>query len=187
MTRTPPASWSPAIRRLHFAIALLVTIQIIFGLVMGHDTPRLLLAHFYLGLTVAALVVLHWLWLLGRERALLRHLFPWTPRHLANALGDLRATFRRQFPQSGPSGSTLPGLVHGLGLLALTAIAALGTTIFILIKLQMGRTELAETIKDLHVLFAWILIVYWVGHVLLAVFHEATNDHVIVRMFRLKN
>lgn len=182
-TTQTPAAWSRAIRRIHLAVALLVTIQLVIGLVMGRNTPLLVQTHFYLGLTIAALVLWHWTWLLTRERGLLHHLFPWSPRRLIQAAGDVRSALGGKLPQSGPSGSDLAGLVHGLGLLALTAVATFGTFIFILLRLHMGRSELAEVIEDIHVTFAWILIVYWCGHVLLAIVHEARGDHVIARMF----
>lgn len=182
-----PASWSRSIRRLHMTVALLVTIQIVIGLVMDRHTPLLVRTHFYIGLTIAALVLWHWTWILTREPALLRHLFPWSPRRLRSAVVDAFSALRGQLPRSGPSGSNLVGLVHGLGLLALTAVAAFGTCIFILLQLNMARSEVTETIEDFHVTFAWILIIYWGGHVLLAAVHEAKGDHVIARMFRTGN
>lgn len=185
MTEQTPARWSQSIRRLHLTVALLVTVQIIIGLTMDRHTPQLVWTHFYLGLAISALVLWHWTWILVGERPLLHHLFPWSPRRLAEAARDARGALAGRLPSSGPSGSSLAGLVHGLGLLALTAVAALGTTLFILIKLRMGRTELGETIEDLHATFAWILIVYWCGHVLLAAVHESRGDHVIARMFRV--
>ncbi len=154
---------------------------------MDRHTPLLVRSHFYLGLAIAALVLWHWTWILTREPGLLHHLFPWSPRRLASAVGDIGPALKGQLPRSGPSGSSLVGLVHGLGLLALTAVAAFGTSIFVLLQLRMGRTELAETLEDFHVTFAWILIVYWGGHVLLATVHEAKGDHVIARMFRFGN
>lgn len=182
-TRTNPTNWSRPIRRLHFTIVVLVTLQIVVGLVMGRSTPWLLQTHFYLGLTIAAVVLTHWIWLLTRERTLLDHLFPWSPHRLAGVVGDIRSALKGQLPRSGPGGSDLAGLVHGLGLLALTAVAALGTTIFVLIRLHLSRSGLSEIIRNIHVVFAWILIVYWCGHVLLAVVHEAHGDRVIARMF----
>ncbi len=182
-TQESPANWSRAIRRLHFSVALLVTIQIVIGLIMDRNTSWLLQTHFYLGLTIAALVLWHWTWLLTRERILLHHLFPWSPRRLAEAWGAIRGALKKTLPQSGPDGSSLVGLVHGLGLLALTAVAALGTLVFILIQLHAGRSEAAEIIEDIHIALAWILIVYWGGHVLLALVHQMRGDPVITRMF----
>jgi cytochrome b561 len=182
-TQESPANWSQAIRRLHFSVALLVTIQIIIGLIMDRNTSWLLQTHFYLGLTIAALVLWHWTWLLTQERILLHHLFPWSPRRLAEAWGAIRDALKKTLPQSGPAGSSLVGLVHGLGLLALTAVAALGTLIFILIQLHAGRSEAAEIIENIHIALAWILIVYWGGHVLLALVHQMRGDPVITRMF----
>ncbi len=184
MNEQPLARWSGSIRRLHLTVALLVTIQIIIGLTMDRHTPNLVWTHFYLGLTISALVLWHWFWILTRERPLLHHLFPWSPRRLGEAVADARAAIGGKLPESGPSGSSLAGLVHGLGLLALTAVAALGTTLFVLIKLNLAKSELGEVIEDLHATFAWFLIVYWCGHVLLATIHEARGDHVIARMFK---
>lgn len=184
MNEQTPAAWSQSIRRLHFTVALLVTVQIILGLTMDRHTPKLVWTHFYLGLTISALVLWHWFWIMARERGLLHHLFPWSPKRIGEAIADARSALGGKLPQSGPSGSSLAGLVHGFGLLALTAVAALGTTLFILLQLGLARTGLAETIEDLHSTFAWFLIVYWCGHVLLATVHEARGDHVIARMFR---
>ncbi len=178
-----PAAWSRAIQRLHFSVALLVTIQIVIGLIMDRNTSWLLQTHFYLGLTIAALVLWHWTWLLTRERSLLHNLFPWSPRRLVEAWGAIRDALNKTLPQSGPAGSSLVGLVHGLGLLALTAVAALGTLIFILIQLHAGRGEAAEVIENIHIALAWILVVYWCGHVLLALMHQMRGDPVITRMF----
>lgn len=185
MTTQPATktSWSTPIRRLHFMVALLVTTQITIGLVMGRETPRLVRTHYYLGLTIAALVLWHWIWLLTRERNLLSHLFPWSRHQWAEAISTLGQTLKGKLPQSGPGGSSLVGVVHGLGLLALTAVAALGTTFFIVTHLHHGHRALAEAILDAHATFAWILIIYWCGHVLLAVIHEIRGDRVISRMF----
>lgn|GEM_PF-916057 len=184
MTETSPA-FNPALRRLHFFVAILVTAQIVIGLTMSHDTPNLFLAHQLTGLAIAALVVLHWLWLFARQRDQLAHLVP-LGRDARRAIGaDLAGLKRGQLPAGGPRAG-LPALIHGLGLLALTAVAALGTGIYILIRLHHARSEVGEILGDLHVFFAWVLIVYWCGHVLLAVGHEARGDHVIPRMFRLR-
>jgi len=147
---------------------------------MDRHTSWLVQTHFYLGLTISVLVLWHWTWLLTRERALFRNLFPWPPRRLAEDWDDIRCTLKKTFPQSSPAGSSLVGLVHGLGLFALTAMSALGTLIFILIQPHAERNEAAEVIESIHITLAWILIVYWCGHVLLALVH---NDPMITRMF----
>lgn len=184
MNDSAPA-FGPAIRRLHFAVAVLVTAQLVIGLTMSpRHTPELFLSHQLIGLTIAALVLLHWLWLLTRERTQLGHLFPLGGRGLRAVGGDLAGLTRGRMPESGPRPG-LPALIHGLGLLALTAVAALGTGIYVLIRIHHTRSAVAEVLGDLHVFFAWVLIVYWCGHVLLALVHEARGDHVIARMFRM--
>jgi len=178
------AAFSPALRRLHFLVAILVTVQLVIGLTMGHDTPNLFLSHQLIGLGIAALVLLHWLWLFAGERGQLAHLLPFGGEARRAVFADIAGLTRGRVPEGGPRAG-LPALVHGLGLLALTAVAALGTGIYVLIRLHLSRSELAETLGDVHSFFAWVLIVYWCGHVLLAVLHEARGDRVIGRMFRL--
>lgn len=180
------STYAPALRRLHFAVAILVSAQLVIGLVMSpRHTPALFLSHQLIGLAIAALVLLHWLWLLVGARGQLAHLLPVSRAHW-KATGDGLAGLRRgRLPPGGPR----PGLaaaVHGLGLLALTAVAAFGTGVYVLIRMHDLRSAVGETFEDLHAFFAWVLIVYWCGHVLLAVVHEARGDHVIARMFRLR-
>ncbi|MGH8427210.1 MAG: cytochrome b/b6 domain-containing protein [Gammaproteobacteria bacterium] len=177
--------FSPALRRLHFAVAVLVTAQIVIGLTMSpRQTPTLFLSHQLIGLTIAALVLLHWLWLFARERGQLEHLIPLRAPALRAVGYDLRGLLRGRLPAGGPRPG-LPALIHGLGLLALTAVAGLGTGIYVLIRTHHTHTAADEILSELHVFFAWVLIVYWCGHVLLALVHEARGDHVIARMFRL--
>lgn len=177
--------FSPAIRRLHFAVAVLVTTQLVIGLTMNpRHTPELFLSHQLIGLTIAALVLLHWLWLFTHEREQLAHLVPLRAPALCAMRDDLRGLFRGQMPAGGAQPG-LPALIHGLGLLALTAVAALGTGIYVLIRIHYRHSEVGNILDNLHVFFAWVVIVYWGGHVLLALVHEATGDHVIARMLKL--
>ncbi|MGH8428524.1 MAG: cytochrome b/b6 domain-containing protein [Gammaproteobacteria bacterium] len=181
----PPAGFSPAIRRLHFAVAVLVTTQLVIGLTMSpKQTPELFLSHQLIGLTIAALVLLHWMWLFTRERGQLAQLIPLRASALRAVGCDLHGVLHGRMPEGGPRPG-LPALIHGLGLLALTAVAGLGTGIYVLIRLNHTHSEAGKVLSELHVFFAWVVIVYWCGHVLLALVHEATGDHVIARMLKL--
>lgn len=181
----PTTTFSPALRRLHLAVAVLVTTQLVIGLVMSpRHTPQLFLAHQLIGLVIAALVLVHWLWLVGPGRAQLANLFPYGGAGTRTVLDELAQVMRLRMPASGPRPG-LPGLIHGLGLLALTAVAGLGTALYVLIRTRHIRSSLGETLGGLHTFFAWLLIVYWCGHVLLAMAHEARGDHVIARILRL--
>ncbi|MGH8274826.1 MAG: cytochrome b/b6 domain-containing protein [Gammaproteobacteria bacterium] len=182
---SPTSNFSPAIRRLHFAVAILVTTQLVIGLTMSpKHTPELFLSHQLIGLTIAALVLLHWLWLFSRERDQLAHLVPLRAPALRAVGCDLRGLLHGRMPAGGPRPG-LPALIHGLGLLALTTVAGLGTGIYVLIRLHHTHSEVGKVLSELHVIFAWVVIVYWCGHVLLALVHEATGDHVIARMLKL--
>lgn len=181
----PTSTFSPALRRLHLSVAILVTVELVIGLVMSpRRTPQLFLAHQLIGLAIAALVLLHWLWLARSERQQFANLFPYRGAGLRMVLLELAQIPRGRMPASGPRPG-LAGLIHGLGLLALTAVAGFGTAIYVLIRVGAVRSNAGETLETLHTVFAWVLIVYWVGHVLLALVHEARGDHVIARILRL--
>ncbi|MGH8127358.1 MAG: cytochrome b/b6 domain-containing protein [Gammaproteobacteria bacterium] len=181
----PAPGFSPAIRRLHFTVAVLVTTQLVIGLTMSpKHTPELFLSHQLIGLTIAALVLLHWLWLFTREREQLTHLVPLHAPALRAVGDDLRGLLRGR-PPAGGARPGLPALIHGLGLLALTAVAAFGIGIYVLIRIHDTHSGVGNIFDNLHVFFAWVVIVYWSGHVLLALVHEATGDHVIARMLKL--
>lgn len=166
-------------------IASFVTIQIVIGLTMTAHTPTLFLSHQIIGLTIAAIVLAHWIWLLIAEPEQLSNLYPLTSEKWQAIRSDITALRRGVPPSSGP-GPGLPALVHGLGLLSLTAVATFGTAIFVIIHWGNIRTATAHTIVDLHVFFAWLLIIYWVGHVSLAITHETKGDRIMARIFSLK-
>lgn len=184
MTSQPP-TFSPVLRRLHLTVAVLVTAQLASGLVMSpRRTPSLFLAHQMVGLAIAALVLLHWAWLVNSARDQLKNLFDYSGRSMRKAAGEMRYLLRGRSAAAGPQPG-LASLVHGLGLLALTAVAGFGTGIYVLIRTHHVRSSAGEVLVDLHVFFAWVLIAYWCGHVLMAVMHEAQGDHVIARMFHI--
>lgn len=184
---SPPTElrFSRTIRRLHLFVAILVTAQIVIGLIMTERTPMIFLAHQVIGLTIVGVVLIHWIWLALAEREQLSNMFPTKPDRWQAVLTDVTALLRGQAPPSGPRAG-LPALVHGLGLLSLTAVATLGTIIFVIIHWGNIRSSSAHAIVDLHVFFAWLLIIYWVGHVGLAVTHEMKGERIFARTFSLK-
>lgn len=178
------STYAPTLRRLHFTVAVLVSVQLVIGLAMSpRHTPALFRSHQLIGLAIMALVLVHWLWLIARGRDQLAHLMPMSRSAWQPILIDAAALAQGRLPPGGPR----PGLaaaIHGLGLLALTVVAVFGTAMYPLILVHHLRSDLGETLEDIHSFFAWVLVVYWCGHVLLAVVHEARGDHVIAAMFR---
>lgn len=83
--------------------------------------------HARLGLAVAAVCALHWLWFcVPQSYPGVRSLFPWIERNQRHILlRDLRGLFAFEIPLSTER-SPLAGTVHGLGLAAVSASAAAG-------------------------------------------------------------
>jgi hypothetical protein len=80
----------------------------------------------------------------------IRHLFPWGTADRATVFQELRALVSWRLPTSGP-GSRLPGFVHGLGLLAVTAMALTGSIlVFGLPASGAEPVRFVDTTKELH-------------------------------------
>lgn len=186
--------WDRPTRYLHFGLALTVTVQLLISLVMeephGEHARSALESgafevHEWVGMAALAIVLLHWLWsLLSHGGAGLGHLFPWGAGGRARVLAELRAILRGQLPEGGPQGG-LAGLVHGLGLLTITAMAVSGGVLFFL--LPENGAPLSEGVHDIGELhsfiatFAWI---YWGAHLALAVLHHLFGHDTLRGMFR---
>ena len=85
--------WSRPLRLLHLLLAIGVTVQLSIGSFMhsprqGRPDSFGFETHEILGLTLLALVVLHWLWSLTHPNEGLRHLFPWTRAGLRRVLTE---------------------------------------------------------------------------------------------------
>jgi len=161
--------WSRPLRLLHLLLAIGVTVQLSIGSFMhsprqGRPDSFGFETHEILGLTLLALVVLHWLWSLTHPNEGLRHLFPWTRAGLRRVLTEFWQAVRyQQLPSGGPDvDSGLAGFTHGLGLLAVTGMALTGCAFYLSRMAGAGHVAL-EIIEDIHDTLAVITWIYWSG------------------------
>jgi hypothetical protein len=129
--------YDPITLGLHALLAVGVICQLLLSLVMHvpagvglrvRDWHREAFEiHARVGLGVAAVCALHWLWVfLPMSYPGIASLFPWTHADQRRILiTDVRNLSRFRVPGRG-EGSPLVGTVHGLGLAAVTASAAGG-------------------------------------------------------------
>ncbi len=188
------STWNRGTRWLHGGLAVTVTLQLLLSLVMqapGDGPPPaglpalLFEAHEFVGLTALAIVLLHWGWsLFAADGAALRHLFPLSRDARAEVVAELRALLRGRLPEGGPRGG-LPGLVHGLGLLAVTGAAVSGAVIFALLPEAAPPPAPAHTVMEAHSFIAFFVWSYWAGHVALAVIHQFAGHGTLRDMFDL--
>ncbi|MGA9852278.1 MAG: cytochrome b/b6 domain-containing protein [Gammaproteobacteria bacterium] len=189
----PAGQWSRPLRLLHLLLAIGVTAQLFIGSFMhsphpGRPDSMGFEAHEIIGAAVLALIILHWLWSCSHPNEGLRHLFPWTRQGLRKVVAEFWQGVRYlRLPPGGPGkDGGLAGLVHGLGLLAITAMVITGGTFYLSRMAGAGRGTL-EIIEDIHDTFAVIVWVYWGGHLGVTVLHSLLRQPVLKRMFSLEN
>ena len=195
-SQSPSSFWDANTRLLHLGLASLVTFELLASLIMQEPESgrpitgfggAMLELHEWIGMAALAIVLLHWLWSLwGAAQGGVNHLFPWRREDRVRMGQELRDLASLHLPPGGPEGR-LSGFVHGLGLLAVTAMVLTGAVLFFGMPEESSRlTPLTETSEEIHEIFATIVWIYWGGHVALAVLHEVlARDGSLSRMFRL--
>lgn len=187
------ANWSLPTRWLHIGLALTVTAQLFISLIMEPPTHQGASAlaygayeiHEAVGLAAVAIVLAHWLWsTLSRGDGGLSHLFPWSEEAWAEVKADLAALMNRRLPEGGPRGG-LPGLVHGLGFLAVTGMALTGAVLFAIFPEQGRPGPTAHWFQEIHEFMSNFVWAYWYGHVGLALLHRWSGHTNFKAMFRL--
>lgn len=186
--------WSVQTRWLHLGLAVTVTLQLALSLVMEPPDEKSATAiaraafeaHEFVGIVALLIVLAHWLWsLISQADGGLARLFPWSGSAWAEVKADLRLLMNRQLPEGGPRGG-LPGLAHGLGFLAVTAMVLTGGVLFILFP-ETGKPDATvEFFADIHSFISNFVWAYWGGHVALAFLHKRAGHTTVQEMFNLK-
>jgi cytochrome b561 len=187
------------IRWLHAGIALGVSVQLCSSLFMDVPAParplagtgyQVFLVHRWSGVTIATLVILHWFWgLSGHVTGGWGHLFPWFSgprfRHLMSDIRDVPKWLQGAFPSQQAETIPLAGAIHGLGLLAVSAMALSGTIIFFLMGPHGTVSPLVAIVRQGHSYMGRVVWVYLLGHVGIALLHQLRGDRLITNMFNL--
>lgn len=185
-----PAEWSRSTKVLHLLLAVTVTLQLFIGSFMRSPHPQQpdslgFRAHEVLGSVVLAVLVAFWVWAWARPEAGVRHLFPWNRAGLRQVRADFAALLRRrQLPAGGPQDRGLAGFVHGLGILALSALALIGASFFFA-RLAGASWATLRLIEDAHDVFAALLWAYWGGHLAMVLLHGWLGQPLWRPMFRI--
>jgi cytochrome b561 len=168
---------------LHAVLAVGVVCQLLLSMVMHvpagvglgvHDWHREAFEiHARVGLGVAAVCALHWLWLCAPlSYPGIRSLFPWTQRDQREILiRDIRNFLRFKAPTRGGR-SPLVGTVHGLGLVAVTGSAAGGIVNYL--GYFVGApvpTLVLHWVGRCHIALGYLIGLFIIGHGSMAVRH----------------
>jgi cytochrome b561 len=186
--------WSVQTRWLHMGLALTVTLQLAISLIMEPPDEKsasalaraAFEAHEAVGIAAVIIVLAHWLWSLSsRADGGLVRLFPWGGSAWLEVKSDVSKLMNRQLPDGGARGG-LPGLVHGLGFLAVSGMALTGAVLFVLFPETGKPDDAVEFIADIHSFIANFVWAYWGGHVALALLHKKAGHSTVQDMFNLK-
>ena len=179
-------------RWIHVGFALVVTFLLFSELDMkaiwkkfGELPFRHLLfhAHMWVGMFATIIVIAFWTQVFY-NKSIRSHLFPYSGEYLENICRDIKGLADRRLPPSGMRGG-LPGMIHGLGLLAVTGMALLGFIMFFLIPnygvaAPISFYQIPKKLHDFLSSFVWL---YWWGHIGMAMLHAAKSP-AILRIFR---
>ncbi len=184
---TPGAPPSQLTRLLHLALLICVCNQLLTSQWMTRPFPgvsptTLFILHEYIGMGSLGLVLLFWLWTLIRHgESRIGRLFPWlSPRAIGDVLRDTWVQIKslRQRDPLAESDGALASAIHGLGLLAMTGLAATGTTYFV-----MRGTVISFYALELHSALGNLMWAYLFGHAGFAVLHHLLGHDILRPMF----
>ncbi len=183
--------WDRITRLIHLALAITVTTEMFTGLVIADATrPRWLLIHAVIGVATTAIIVVHWMWTWARGD--LRVLFPWNRPGLRLVGEELGQTFRGKLPGYG-NVVGLSSFAHGLGLLAVTGMAATGFLMYLVIPGGYGLAAhssaygLFTLLATSHLWLSYGVWVYLGGHVLFAALQQIQGHHVLRHLYSVRN
>lgn len=184
-------NWSLPTRFLHLGLVLTVTAQLFVSTVMVAPDPEdgqvgnfLYGIHETVGMVALSIVLVHWLWsLVSYADGGLKHLFPWGEEGRKQVVADFKALSRMEFSQGGNRGG-LAGLVHGLGLLAVTGIAITGGVLFFSLPESGDVGFMVDGIAELHEVMATFVWAYWIGHGGIALLHHMNGHDTLKKIFR---
>ncbi len=184
--------WPRSTRWIHMGFALAVTFLLFSELDMkaiwkkvGELSFRHLLFHVHMWIGMFATIILIAFWMqVFSNKNLRSHLFPYSGWYLDNICTDIKGLADRKLPSSGMRGG-LPGMVHGLGLTAVTGMAFLGVIMFFLIPNYgvSAPVDFYQVPKKMHDFLASFVWLYWWGHIGMASLH-AIKSPGILRIFR---
>ncbi len=186
--------WSRATRLLHMGMALTVSLQLGISLLMAAPDAEnaskfahaAFEAHEVVGMTALFIILAHWFWsLTNQSDGGLTRLFPWRGAALAEVKHDLSQIIKGQLPASDAR-SGLPGLVHGLGFLAVTGMVASGGVLFFIFPETGKPGATVEFFAGVHEFIATFVWLYWGSHIALALLHKKMGHATVQEMFNFK-
>lgn len=183
-------------RWLHAGMALGITWQLLSSLAMEIPKPGVARSaleaaafktHELVGISVLMLMLVHWLWQFsGHLPKGFGRLFPWFSAQGRKAvLGAVRQLVRLK-PDNLQQSDCLAGGIHGLGLLAATAMAASGGVLYFGLGENGTMSPAVHAIAEFHSFMATFMWIFLIGHTVMAIVHQWLGHHTLSDMFDFK-
>lgn len=175
------------VKWLHAFFAILITFEVMSELDMKaiwkrkgelHFRHLLFHAHMWIGMATALVVALFWIQIYYKEHVR-SHLFPYQGEYLKNICADISGLAKGCLPATGVRGG-LPGLIQGLGLLAVTGMAATGFVMFFLIP-NFGAAapvHFYQIPKKIHDYLSELVWIFWWLHAGVGVVHFVSSPKI---------
>ncbi len=178
--------WDTGTRLIHAALVVTVLAELSTGLVVSQATrPQWLFVHSILGIVTTLVIILDWMWMWARQD--LPVYFPWNRGGMRLVVGETFDVFQGRLPGSG-NVMGLSSFVHGIGLLAVTGMAATGIVMYWVIPggygLSLHSTAYAffTVLATSHLWLSYVVWAYLTGHVFFAALQQVLG-HPVLRHF----
>ena len=187
MTQTN-TTWPLMTRAAHWGLAVTISLQLLSGLFVADPNTRIYFYfHEYDGLAASFSILVIWLAVYTYQEGGL--LFPWNTQGMAAVRRDISALFRKRVLPPGGQTVGLASFIHGLGLLAVTAMALTGLWIFFIIPGGRGAHVSSSDFQAfteasaIHAFFSYFVWVYWIGHIGFGIAHQLEGTPIFRGIF----
>jgi len=187
-------------RILHWGLAISIIIQLVSEQLMvrrlENKNPDILqsatlIAHEYIGFVVLIIVGIRFTLMLDNPDKGMHHMFPWlTGRGRKALIAEIRIEFpawlRGQLKRPEEA-NCLARSVHGLGLVLALGLGLTGMLLFVGTQADGSTHGPIEAGRQLHDVLGYIMWLYIIGHVCMALLHQHLGHRVMQGMFRLRD
>lgn len=186
-------------RLIHWCFALMIPLQLLSEELMKRPKPGRIReemqmfwfeVHEWVGMLLLVAIVLRFAWAFMSKEFSLQRLYPYMfasrrPGLIAE-IKQVPSWFKGHLPDVNDEDTFIPGVVHGLGLLLVLAMAMTGATMLYGMEDSGLMTGFIHDAKDIHELLGSLLWAYLIAHVGMTIVHQLAGHHLLARIFSFK-